>query len=63
MKVIINLPNEEDIDSKMLLQDSIDNFLTSLIVETIKKIDTDDKTKKGIATETIVILKEKVEIS
>ena len=62
MNVIINLPSEDNLDSKKLLQDSIDNFLTSLIVETINKLNADEKIKKSIANEIIVILNKKTEI-
>lgn len=61
MNVIINLPSEDNVESKTLLQNSIDTFLISLMIETIKKTSTDDKFKKSTSQEVINLINAKAQ--
>lgn len=61
MNVIINLPSEDNVGSTILLQDSIDTFLISLMIETIKKSSSDDKLKKSTSQEVINLINTKAQ--
>lgn len=61
MNVIINLPSEDNVESTTLLQDSIDTFLISLMIETIKKSSSDDKLQKSTSQEVINLIKVKAQ--
>ncbi|MCI9279706.1 MAG: hypothetical protein HFJ02_02780 [Bacilli bacterium] len=61
MNVIINLPSEDNVESKALLQNSIDTFLISLMIETIKKSSSDDKLKKSTSQEVINLINTKAQ--
>ena len=61
MNVIINLPSEDNVESTTLLQDSIDTFLISLMIETIKKSSSDDKLKKSTSQEVINLINTKAQ--
>lgn len=61
MNVIINLPSEDNVESKALLQNSIDTFLISLMIETIKKSSSDDKLKKSTSQEVINLINKKAQ--
>lgn len=61
MNVIINLPSEDNVESTTLLQNSIDTFLISLMIETIKKSSTDDKLKKSTSQEVINLVNTKAQ--
>lgn len=61
MNVIINLPSEDNVESTTLLQDSMDTFLISLMIETIKKSSSDEKIKKATSQEVINLINTKAQ--
>lgn len=56
MKVVVNLPFEED--DKNILEDKIATFHATLILETIEKLEFNNKKKKSILADTISKVKE-----
>lgn len=61
MNVIINLPSEDNVESTTMLENSIDTFLISLMIEAIKKSSSDDKLKKSTSQEVINLINTKAQ--